>query len=243
MILILILDFYLNLKVEQTPPQDDYVNPCASSPCGPYAECRVTGNSYSCSCLADFIGNPPNCRPECVTNSDCSNNLACINRHCKDPCPGACGFNAECRVVSHTPVCVCINGYEGDAFIECHVKQQVIQQEQVNPCVPSPCGANAVCRDHGGVGSCECLPEYFGNPYDGCRPECVLNSDCTPNRACIRNKCENPCQGMCGQNADCQVVNHLPMCQCRVGYTGDSYTYCRPIIEDQRMFLILSMNF
>lgn len=95
-----------------------------------------------------------------------------------------------------------------------------------SPCTPSPCGTNAVCREQNGAGSCSCLPEYIGNPYEGCRPECVHNTDCPSNKACMRNKCQDPCPGTCGQNADCQVVNHLPTCTCRPGYTGDPFRYC-----------------
>jgi len=104
-----------------------------------------------------------------------------------------------------------------------------IPEERPTPCVPSPCGANAVCREHNNAGSCTCLPDYFGNPYEGCRPECVINSDCPSNKACVRNKCVDPCPGTCGQNADCQVVNHLPTCTCRPGFTGDPFQFCRVI--------------
>lgn len=95
------------------------VKPCEPSPCGPNSECRVVGDQPSCSCLPDFIGTPPNCRPECVSNSECASHLACINRKCRDPCPGTCGQNAECRVISHTPNCVCLSGYIGDPFAYC----------------------------------------------------------------------------------------------------------------------------
>lgn len=203
------------------------VNPCQPSPCGPNSQCREVGDAPSCSCLPEFIGSPPNCRPECASNSECSSNLACINQKCKDPCPGSCGANAECRVVSHTPMCICIIGYIGDPFSQCFPQPaDPVPQERPTPCVPSPCGSNAVCREQNGAGSCSCVAEYFGNPYEGCRPECVLNSDCPSNRACLRNKCQDPCPGTCGQNADCQVINHLPSCTCRPGYTGDPFRFC-----------------
>lgn len=99
-------------------------------------------------------------------------------------------------------------------------------QEIVTPCVPSPCGSNALCKEQNGAGSCSCLPDYIGNPYEGCRPECVLNSDCPSNKACIRNKCTDPCPGTCGQNAECQTINHLPSCICVNGYIGDPFRYC-----------------
>ncbi|RZC36330.1 hypothetical protein BDFB_000152 [Asbolus verrucosus] len=44
--------------------------------------------------------------------------------------------------------------------------------------------------------------------------------------ACINSKCADPCPGTCGQNAQCQVINHLPSCTCNPGYTGDPFRYC-----------------
>lgn len=201
-------------------------NPCQPSPCGPNSQCRVVGETPSCSCLSEFIGVPPNCKPECISNGECPSILACINQKCKDPCPGTCGQNAECRVVSHTPNCVCVEGYIGNPFVLCNLQPVQVAQVPLNPCNPSPCGTNAVCKERTGAGSCACLPDYIGNPYEGCRPECVLNSDCVSNLACINNKCKDLCPGTCGQNADCQVVNHLPSCTCKSGYTGDPFKYC-----------------
>lgn len=83
-----------------------------------------------------------------------------------------------------------------------------------------------MCNDQGGTAICTCLPEYVGNPYETCRPECTINSDCATNLACIRYKCQNPCLGTCGTNADCQVVRHLPTCTCAPGYTGDPFSFC-----------------
>lgn len=76
------------------------------------------------------------------------------------------------------------------------------------------------------MGSCVCLPEYFGDPYTGCRPECVTNSDCDRSKACLNNKCKDPCPGTCGNNAICRTVNHAPSCYCQPGYTGDPLASC-----------------
>lgn len=217
----------------------DPIDPCRPSPCGPNAQCRPVGDSPSCSCLPEFIGSPPNCRPECVSNTECSNSLACINQKCKDPCPGLCGSNAECRVVSHSPMCVCIVGYEGDPFYQCNIRQMQ-PMEEVRPCQPSPCGSNAICREQNGAGSCQCLPEYMGNPYEGCRPECVLNTDCPSNRACLQSKCTDPCVGVCGQNAHCQTVNHAPTCTCHVGFSGDPFLYCSVVQEERKIVIHFS---
>lgn len=91
-------------------------------------------------------------------------------------------------------------------------------------CVPYPCGSNTKCLD----GKCSCLPEYQGDPYIGCRPECVMNNDCPTQLACIRNKCKDPCPGTCGENAICNVYNHIPICSCPAGMSGNAFIQCRP---------------
>lgn len=94
----------------------------------------------------------------------------------------------------------------------------------IDPCFPSPCGSNAMCND----GICTCLPEYQGDPYTGCRPECIINDECPRNKACIKYKCKDPCPGTCGQNAICNVYNHIPMCRCPDGLSGNAFIECRP---------------
>lgn len=94
-------------------------NPCVPTPCGPNSVCQVVSGQAQCGCQANMIGSAPNCRPECSISSDCPSNQACINQKCIDPCPGSCASNAECRVVSHRPVCSCLTGYSGNGFDEC----------------------------------------------------------------------------------------------------------------------------
>lgn len=60
------------------------------------------------------------CRPECITSSDCRQSQACSNQKCRDPCPGTCGVNAKCQVISHNPICSCTPGYTGNAFMNCY---------------------------------------------------------------------------------------------------------------------------
>ena len=95
-----------------------------------------------------------------------------------------------------------------------------------NPCNPSPCGPNAQCREVNDIGVCACIPGYFGDPYAGCRPECVVNSECDLSKACMQQKCGDPCPGTCGSGAQCNVVNHNPICTCPPGYTGDPFRQC-----------------
>lgn len=94
-------------------------NPCQPSPCGPYSQCRVLNGHAVCSCLIGYVGSPPGCKPECTISADCSQDKACINQKCQDPCPGTCGINARCQVVNHNPICSCTSGFSGDPFVRC----------------------------------------------------------------------------------------------------------------------------
>lgn len=106
-----------SISVASIPQQ---VDPCLPSICGPYSICKVIGESPSCTCQPNYIGAPPNCRPECVSNSECPSNLACVNQKCRDPCPGSCGYNADCKVISHALVCACPFGQTGDPLVSCN---------------------------------------------------------------------------------------------------------------------------
>lgn len=230
------------------------MNPCVPSPCGPNSQCREVNGQAVCSCLPNYSGSPPGCRPECVVSSECPLDKACVNQKCVDPCPGVCGQNANCRVNNHSPICSCAPGYTGDPFSRCYPIPRKIEnapsppsktllmkylqlappppsppQQDVyrDPCNPSPCGANAQCRDVNGSPSCSCLATYVGSPPN-CRPECSINSECPSIQACIREKCRDPCPGSCGFNARCSVINHTPICVCPEGYIGDPFTSCSP---------------
>lgn len=77
------------------------------------------GTQAACSCLENYIGRSPNCRPECTINAECPGNLACLNERCRDPCPGSCGSFTTCSVVKHAPICQCLPEYTGDPFNGC----------------------------------------------------------------------------------------------------------------------------
>lgn len=100
-------------------PPEEPKNPCVPSPCGPFSQCREVNGHAVCSCLQNYIGAPPMCKPECIVSSECAQDRACFNQKCKDPCPGTCGLNALCTVINHNPICSCPAGLIGDPFIKC----------------------------------------------------------------------------------------------------------------------------
>lgn len=92
-------------------------------------------------------------------------------------------------------------------------------------CFDIVCGSNAECLS----GVCICLKGYQGNPLVSCRPECVLNTECPRNLACISQKCADPCPGTCGLNALCEVYNHIPNCRCPEGMQGNPFVQCQAV--------------
>ena len=63
-------------------------------------------------------------RPECTTDPECPDHLACIQEKCQNPCfTTTCGVNAECRVTRHRAICYCKAGYEGDPYRICEERK------------------------------------------------------------------------------------------------------------------------
>lgn len=119
------VSLYISIFLAPAPtPPEIPINPCVPSPCGPHSICQNINNLPSCSCMSNYVGSPPNCRPECTINAECPSNKACMNEKCRDPCPGSCGANARCNVINHIPICTCSEGYIGDPFSSCYLKPQ-----------------------------------------------------------------------------------------------------------------------
>lgn len=217
-------------------------DPCNPSPCGKNANCQIKNSQAVCSCSPGLIGDPTSpkgCRPECTIQAHCKANLACIGQRCQDPCPGACGINAICVVENHNPICNCPTGYNGDPFFLCETDSYLPPAPppaQKDPCSPNPCGSNAQCVVLNGQPTCSCQRNYVGNPNVGCKPECILSTDCPDSQACIRQTCQDPCPGTCGVNALCVVRNHNPICSCQKGFSGDPFSQCSPTRKKTNFF-------
>ena len=112
---------FIYLLAQDVPSITERPPSCTPSPCGPNSLCQIISGSPACSCSPNYIGVPPECRPECILSSECKSHLACVNQKCQDPCPGSCGVNAQCHVLNHIPVCTCMDGFTGDPFTQCRV--------------------------------------------------------------------------------------------------------------------------
>ena len=66
-------------------------------------------------------------KPECTTDPECPDHLACIREKCQNPCfTTTCGVNAECRVTRHRAICYCKQGFEGDPYRICEERKHPI---------------------------------------------------------------------------------------------------------------------
>lgn len=212
--------------VAEDPKQ--ITTPCNPSPCGANTNCKEKSGAASCTCFQDYYGDPyVQCRPECVTSSDCPHTKDCYNNKCRDPCPGACGLYSECSVINHSPTCYCSEGYTGNPLTKCYP----IMKDQISPCAQTPCGPYSNCKESNGHAICSCLPQYIGSP-PACRPECMVNSECPPQKACFNKKCVDPCIDNCGINAECRVINHNAICSCQNNQIGDPFVRC--IVEPSK---------
>lgn len=220
--------FKLFISVQDEQPKDK----CNPTPCGPNALC----DDGICSCLPEFHGDPySGCRPECILNSECPRDKACLRNKCVNPCPGTCGSNAICNVNNHIPICTCPPGTEGNAFIQCRQVQPISVS---NPCSPSPCGPNSQCKQINDRAVCSCVSGFVGTPPT-CHPECVVNSDCPSDQTCSNQRCGDPCPGACGINAKCTAVNHSPICSCSPRFTGNPFVHCHAISKNNFKFACL----
>ena len=196
--------------------------------------------------MPGFTGQPPLCRPQCLRNEDCGKDQACISDKCQNPCNGACGIEAKCRVINHVPRCTCPDNFNaGDPYEECFESKTTNNQtkqnevlvvhvpEKPSSCLNQVCASNAECRisEISNQIYCQCISGYIGDPVGaGCRPQCLLNTECEPSQACINQKCVDPClSNICGINARCTCINHFTICNCEPDYTGNPFEICTKI--------------
>ncbi|ROT61488.1 hypothetical protein C7M84_020740 [Penaeus vannamei] len=226
---------------------------CATQTCGENAQCRVVESlpfrTMVCECLPGYKGDAhTQCRRKdedgCVRDSDCGEELACIERSCRDPCD--CGVNALCTVVNHRPICTCRQGYEGNPHTacaatgcssdaECADDRKCFQGNCVNPClVDNPCAPRAECQPIAHEARCFCPSGTRGDPLTQCVViGCRASADCPADRMCLNGRCLDPCvhNNTCAPNAQCRGVNHGVECRCPPGLEGIPSLACN---EKQR---------
>ncbi|XP_038215243.1 fibrillin-1-like [Zerene cesonia] len=189
--------------------------------------CKIINHRTSCMCSPGF---------ELISNR-CDD----INECLLHPCP----LNSACENTPGSFICNCVNGTihdistnhckrPGDCFSDddCSEITKCLENQCVNPCDKSPCAANTDCYVSKHEPVCECQSGSHGDPYKGCvKFECIKDSDCPSDEACVNNKCRNSCNipRACGRNANCVSRDHIGHCYCASGFTGDPVLGCVPV--------------
>lgn len=196
------------------------INPCSDNPCGINSMCSASNHRASCNCLSGLVPNPTaqigcvrSSPLSCSKNSECPDQLMCINSQCMTLCANddAC-LNKEkcldgaCRSIcarddecSTNEIClnqVCDQGCRSNQgcplHLSCYNNQCLNLCDDINAC-----GSNALCevREHNKY--CLCKDGLVGNPDQGCKPEIVSCSDhrsCGPNKQCYGGICQSKCR-------------------------------------------------
>ncbi|CAL4065694.1 unnamed protein product, partial [Meganyctiphanes norvegica] len=186
----------------------------------------------------------------CESTDDCPFENSCINRLCMDVCyPGFCGDNADCQTVGHRPVCICPPGTTGNPTIKCSALaterppappvpigearppqpgDPIIPDSITNPPPKSPATSTTPRSP---------IPTINPPPPPPFIPEiqiaCENNDECDMDNSCINMMCLDSCSlNLCGEDTDCQTINHRPVCICPPGTTGDPQVQCTALISE-----------
>lgn len=228
--------------------------PCAiSAECygkGHRPECRcpvgTTGNPHA-KCKA----------AECEIDMDCNEDSVCMRGVCRKACAtenSPCASNAECFARNHAASCRCPSNLPlGDALTYCE-RVPVVEEAECRSdgdcgrgqaCLRDqcreaceelkPCTGSARCSVSDSVPFrtliCKCPEGFIQDEEGSCKsaqlppPSCSTDQDCSAQESCTNRICRNPCN--CGENAECFIRDHRPVCSCRDGFEGNPYRRCR----------------
>lgn len=142
-------------------------NPCDTKAICAYDEiCKVYNHQPECACPPGTIARRNGCEPQrdipiCRYDGDCPSQTACIRGECVNPCNAThpCGVNADCRVLDTVPVrtmiCECLEGYTGNAAVQCDKRSLCVIEK-------------GFVRDVDG--QCVCPPGTALDIYEYCAP-------------------------------------------------------------------------
>ncbi|RWS29323.1 hypothetical protein B4U80_00125, partial [Leptotrombidium deliense] len=210
-----------------------------------------TYHGKHCGCESPYIREGDYCillSRNCTTSSPCPTNQNCIdtgsghgfcicpkgftleaNGHCRDinECQEMnewhlCGYNAECINTPGAYECLCLAGFTGNSRKGCS------RIGEITSFFSSQIIANCFASLKITVKACE------------------ADSHCPSNEKCVQNYCEclppfikdgpsvapDPCDWtQCGQNAQCELTERGPRCECKPGCSGDPNSACHDINE------------
>lgn len=202
-------------------------DPCDNIDCGRGA-CIVDRHEATCSCSPGYV----------LHNGACQDIDECQDHPCHN--------SAVCQNFPGSFVCSCPEGLVGDPVntgcrspgecftdSDCPLTAACKDARCTNPCDSlTACGRNAQCIVNNHAAICRCPKNSIGDAHIECRLiECSDNNDCAHSKSCYDSKCVDPCKvaNACGRNSNCFVENHIGVCSCQPGTTGNPLLGCVPV--------------
>lgn len=156
-----------------------------------------------------------------------------------------CHESAKCINTEGGFTCVCDNGLVGNPLStgcrkagdcltsdDCPPSASCYNSTCRNPCeISGVCGKNAECIPISHEATCKCPKRTKEDHNHNCiSVECLDSNDCLENKTCLNSTCINPCEipNICGEKAFCSPSNHVGICICEPGTTGDPHLGCFP---------------
>ncbi len=69
--------------------------------------------------------------------------------------------------------------------------------------------------------------QFFFFTYRNEGTRCTSDYQCAGHLTCKNRECKNPCDYKeCASNAYCSSRNHLAICSCKIGFTGNALVEC-----------------
>ncbi|KAF5291111.1 hypothetical protein FQA39_LY14353 [Lamprigera yunnana] len=240
-------------------------SPCKSPSfkCKGNKKCEVHHHRATCVCKNGFVVNEygeiscASDSTECLHDTQCASNLACIEGRCQNPCTSfkkaPCPPEKSCDVLNHRPICICMKDCSPSLSIclrdsGCPSTQACRAFRCEDPCASANCPADTPCfvEDHRPI--CKfCPPGFMSDTKYGCLKAdnttddaCTRDADCTQAQSCIKGICVDLCANKCGKAAICQAQAHKVVCSCPTGYEGNASIECYPIVETNTTTSLLS---
>lgn len=205
-----------------------FSDPCDVVNCGK-GTCNPDNHQAICTCFSGYKVENDRCIDinECIETQPCHPTATCVNTDGAYSCICADGLIGDptstgCRK-------------PGDCFTDadCPPSAFCDNNRCKNPCDrASVCGLNAECIPVAHRATCRCPPRTREDANRNCITiECVDNNDCLQEKTCFDSKCISPCEldNVCGPKADCSPTNHVGICTCQAGTTGDPHLGCVPV--------------
>ncbi|CAL4121255.1 unnamed protein product, partial [Meganyctiphanes norvegica] len=129
----------------------------------------------------------------------------------------------ECDIHDDEGYCCSESGWCGNKKNHCKSPGRNLREEA---CSGIACGENGECfwDEVQKKADCRCKGNDQYDPSTGQCQECVGNSNCQHDQACLSGTCRRVCDGACATGGQCTSQNHVAKCTCNGELKGNPYS-------------------